>query len=131
MEIINIQTIKNGQSFGQYIESIQLYQTSMIDGVPLTQPLTKLHEDKMNELISAILNENNDNNNIPNYIIALFQFILDNVKGVSIDVGRINNEFLFKRSNGMKLYGSLLFKSIYFDSSNNIQWDPVIFAFSQ
>ena len=122
MEIVNIQTIRNGESFAQYIQSIQLFQRSMIKGIELTQQLTKLHLHKMNELISTILDKD-DNNHIPHYIMALFKYIMDNVKCVVIDLGFMNKDFLFKWSDGNSAYGCSLYKSIYFDASNNIKWN--------
>lgn len=54
--------------------------------------------------------------------MTLFKNIFDNIRRVDINIDWISKDVLFEIEDG-SVYGGLLYKSVYFDASDEIKWD--------
>merc|ERR1711991_1118723 len=93
----------------------------MIRGYPYVQhSISSSHCSTLSILTSFILNDNDNNNNIPLYICNFFKHIVKQIKMVQINVANINMD-RDKAVSGDVCYGYLSVKKLFFifsDSSN-------------
>ena len=117
MEISGLATISDGRECDEWVQSIQMFQTVMIDGSRLTQKIRKQNQIMMNELVSAAVQDRNtdDLKEVSSYAFALFEYIQHEINVMSINTGYVSNECLY----GDKF----AVIHLHFNKDSTIEWD--------
>eukprot|EP01083_Nonionella_stella_P003622 10423_1 len=127
LEICGLTVIDNtvNTSYDEWIQSIKVFQTGMIDGAFSTDKVTLSNAEQIDLLVANVVNNTNalELDSIPEYIQTLFEKIVYKTTDIAIDIGFLNKEISFVNTDGRVCYGYDLLKHLYFDDKNAIKWN--------
>eukprot|EP01083_Nonionella_stella_P187872 691328_1 len=125
LEICGLTVIGNevNVSYDEWIQSIKVFQTGMIEGRTSTDKVTPSNAEQIDLLVGNVLNKRKALDIIPQYIQTLFENVLHKTTWIGIDIGRLNKEICFVYYDRRVDYGYYLLKHLYFDDKNEIKWN--------
>ena len=85
LEICGLSSIADSIKYDKWIQSIQILQNALIDGMELTEKVRASNVDLIDSLIGDVLNDDNIEL-IPKYIQKLFKNIIQKTKCVQITI---------------------------------------------